>query len=65
MKFDRYGQLRFKDVGGDRLLADVYHRDETGGFLIVSVNGTAVAMSREEARKFAKAIRKEVRKVQL
>jgi len=65
MKF-KNNTLEFEDADGDRIVADVYLTagpDE--GFLIINVNRQVVSMTCEEARKFAKAIRKEVRKAQL
>lgn len=68
MKFDHNGRLEHKDPEGDRLTADVYHNDTTPstGFLVLVVGygrfSKAVRMDREQARKFAKAIRKEVKR---
>lgn len=66
MKF-KGTRLAFTDPEGDRLTADVYQSDGTpsSGFLILNVSSRgyshSVRLSREEARKFAKAIRKQVK----
>ena len=61
MKFQDQ-ELGFVDVDGDQLHVSV-HPEDYDEFLFIGINHwQAISMSLEEARKFAKALRKEVKK---